>query len=69
MFDLVYSVFFMILLLEVGLFLFMNLPTPKGWKGKIVKFLNTNKSIKTIMKVHLGCCLLSAIFFMDCYKK
>jgi hypothetical protein len=69
MFELIYSGFFLVLLAEVVLFMFLNLPTPKGWKSKIIKFLNTNKSVKTVMKVHLGLCVISGLFFIDCMNK
>ncbi len=69
MFELVYTLFFFVLILEVIIFLFLNLPTPHGWKAVIIKFLNTNKHVKTLMKAHLGFCLLSAVFLYDCFKQ
>lgn len=68
MFELIYTGFFFLLVLEVILFLFLNLPTPKGWKGKIICFLNQNKSVKNIMRIHLGCCLIAGLFLVDCYQ-
>lgn len=68
MIEAIYIIFFWILVLEVLLFMFLNMPTPRGWKSKIIKFLINNKSIKTIMKLHLGCCFVAALFFYDCYR-
>lgn len=67
MIEAVYYVFFWILIFEVAVFCFLNLPTPRGWKGKIVNFLTTSKAMNMIMKIHLGCCFLAAIFYYDCH--
>lgn len=69
MFELVYTLFFFVLILEVVVFLFLNLPTPRGWKGVIIRFLNTNKHIRTLMRGHLGLCLIAAFFMYDCYRQ
>lgn len=69
MFELAYSFFFVVLLFEVVVFLFLNLPTPHGWKAVIIKFLNTNKHVKSVMRLHLGCCLLAGFFYYDCYRQ
>jgi hypothetical protein len=69
MFELIYTGFFFILVIEVLLFLFLNLPTPKGWKGRTINFLSQNQSVRTLLKIHLGCCVLSALFFVDCMNR
>lgn len=69
MFELAYTLFFFVLVLEVLLFLFLNLPTPYGWKAVIIRFLNTNPKVKTIMKAHLGFCLLAGLFYFDCNRQ
>ncbi len=65
MFDVIYSLFFVVLLAEVFVFLFLTLPTPKGWKGKVVNFLNTSSSVQYLRKAHLGFCLIAALFLWD----
>lgn len=65
MFELIYSIFFLVLIAEVVIFLFLTLPTPKGWKGKVVNFLNTNHSVQYLRKVHLGFCVIAALFLWD----
>lgn len=50
-------------------FLFLNIPTPKGWKGKIVKFLHSNEQVKAIIKAQMGICLLAALFLVDSYRQ
>lgn len=65
MFELIYSIFFLVLIVEVVVFLFLTLPTPKGWKGKVVNFLNTNHSVQYVRKVHLGFCVIAALFLWD----
>jgi hypothetical protein len=46
-------------------FLFLTLPTPRGWKGKVVNFLNTNQSVQKIRKLHLGFCVMAALFLWE----
>ena len=41
------------------------MPTPHGFKGKIVRFLTTNEFIWFVMKVHLAACFLAAFFYWD----
>ena len=65
MIELVYVIFFWFLLFEVALFLLLNMPTPHGIKGKIARFLTTNKTVWFLMKVHLAACILAAFFFFD----
>lgn len=67
MFDLIYSAFFFVLLAEGLIFMFLTLPTPRGWKGKVVSFLNTNQSVKSLKKIHLGFCILVFIFLLQSY--
>jgi hypothetical protein len=65
MFEIIYSIFLVVLVAEVLVFLFLTLPTPRGWKGKVVQFLSTNPSVQTLRKAHLGFCLIAAFFLWD----
>ena len=65
MIDAVYVVFFWILVVEVAIFCFINLPTPRGWKGKLINFLTSSTKMRTFMKIHFGLCLLAGLFFLD----
>lgn len=65
MIELVYYVFMWGLVVETVIFLFLNLPTPRGIKGKIVDFLATHRFVGYLMYLHLGCCILAAFFFFD----
>jgi hypothetical protein len=65
MFEIIYSIFLVVLIAEVLIFLFLTLPTPRGWKGKVVNFLNTNAAVQTLRKVHLAFCLIAAFFLWD----
>ena len=67
MIEAVYLIFFWILVVEVVVFCFLSI-TPVKWKGKVVKVLTTSSIVKTLMKAHLGCCLLAALFYYDCYS-
>ena len=68
MIEFIYPVFFWILVLEVAIFCFLNLPSPRGWKGAVVKFINTNVYAKKFLKVHFWLCLIACFFFYDCYQ-
>lgn len=65
MFELIYTIFFVVLIAEVLVFLFLTLPTPRGWKGTVVNFLNTNPSVQNIRRAHLGFCVIAALFLWD----
>jgi hypothetical protein len=68
MFEVAYSLFAIGLFIEVLVFLLLNLPTPKGWKGKIVKFLTSNKHMKIILKAQIALCLMACVFLADSYR-
>jgi hypothetical protein len=65
MLEFIYILFFWILVLEIVVFLFLNMPSPKGWKGPVIRFLTTNKTVKQLLKIHLGLCVVAAFFFWD----
>ena len=67
MIEFIYPIFFWILVAEVVLFCFLNLPSPKGWKGAVVKFINTNRQVQKFLKFHLWICSAALFFFYDCY--
>jgi hypothetical protein len=48
--------------------MFLNLPSPKGWKGAVVKYLTSSNAVKNLIKGHLIICSLAAIFFYDCMR-
>lgn len=66
MFEVAYTLFFFVFILEVAIFLFLNMPTPRGWKAVVIKFLNTNPKVKTILKAQIGFCVLAAFFLVNC---
>jgi hypothetical protein len=68
MFEVAYSLFTFILLFEVLVFLFLNLPTPRGWKAVIIRFIATNKIVKVVLKVQYCIAIVAAIFFIDCWR-
>ena len=68
MFDFIYTGFFLALVAEALLFAFLTLPTPRGWKGKVVNFLNTSKSVHALRKMHLMFCLIALIFLFQAYS-
>jgi len=69
MFEVAYTLFFFVLVLEVALFLFLNMPTPRGWKSVVVKFLNTNPTVKTILRAQVGFCVIAALFLVNCQSQ
>ena len=65
MINLAYLVFFYILLGEVVLFLLITLPTPAGFKSKIVRSFMGSNIRSSLMWVHLALCVLAGLFFLD----
>lgn len=65
MFEIIYTLFLFVLIIEVILFVFLNMPTPKGWKGKIAHFLHNNKTVQLMKKIHLAFCLIAVLFLLD----
>jgi hypothetical protein len=60
-----YIVFFWVLVIEAGIFLLLNAPTPRGFKGKLLNFLSNNKIITYVMYLHLGFCIIALFFYFD----
>jgi hypothetical protein len=65
MIEIVYVVFFWALIIETVLFIFLNIPSPTGVKGKIVNFLTTHRYVTFVMYLHLIFCILAAFFYLD----
>lgn len=65
MINLAYLVFFYILLAEVVLFLLLTLPTPPGFKSKLVRAFMGSGIRSSLMWVHLALCVLAGLFFLD----
>lgn len=63
--ELAYTFFFWALLGESFVFILLNMPAPKGVKGKVLKFLSTNKIVSILMYVHLLLSLIALFFFFD----
>jgi hypothetical protein len=65
MINLAYIVFFYILIVEVIIFLLLTLPTPPGFKSKLVKAFMGSQLRSSLMWVHLALCALAGLFFLD----
>ena len=68
MFDLIYLAFFLLMTVEIVLFLFLNLPFPKTWKSGIFEKFASSKVAKTAFKVQLILCILVLFFFVDLHR-
>ena len=68
MFDLIYLAFFLLMAAEILLFLFLNLPFPKTWKGGVFEQLAGSKAAKTAFKVQLVLCIMVLFFFVDLHR-
>ena len=62
MFEFIFGAFFILMVAEVALFLFLNLPFPKEWKSGIFKAVYRSKSLNTFLKIQLLLCVLSGLF-------
>lgn len=65
MFDLIYVAFFFLMVAEMVLFLFLNLPFPKAWKKGIFLSLADSSTARTLFRAQLALCLLVVIFYVD----
>lgn len=65
MFDFIYVTFFFLMLAEMVLFIFLNLPFPKTWKAGIIEGLAGSPTAKSLFKVQLVLCLLVLLFYVD----
>lgn len=65
MFEIIYVAFFGLMIAEVVLFLFLNLPIPKLWKSFIYKTVKDSQGIKTFLKVQILLCILAGLFYID----
>ena len=61
----IYVGFFWLLIAEFLVFLLLTIPSPRGFKGKFINFLSSNKLIGKLMFVHLLMCLLAIFFYLD----
>ena len=68
MIDAIYILFFWLLILEVFLFLLLALPFPDALRKRIVNFFTKTTVMTLILRLHLGACILAAVFFVDLYQ-
>ena len=66
--DIIYFIFFWILVVIVAFFLALTLPTPHGWKGKLTRFLTGSPKVKLIMQGLIVVCIIAGLFFVDCVR-
>jgi hypothetical protein len=69
MLEAVYFIFFWFLILQALIFLFLNLPSPRGVKGKLINFISNHKHIGYVVYVHVAFCLLAGFFMMDLHQE
>ena len=65
MFDLIYQAMFGLMLIEMVLFLFLNLPFPKTWKAGFFENLASSNFFKTAFKIQIVLCLIVVFLFLD----
>ena len=66
--DFMYAFLFIVLVIQIGLFTLLNVPTPHGWKGKITNFIANSPKLKTLIRVQMSICIIAAIFYYDSYR-
>lgn len=67
MIEFIYVVFFWLIVVQVAIFAFLNIPSPVGWRATLIRFINTNSYIRVFLRYHLWLCIISAFFFYDSY--
>lgn len=65
MINIVYVIFFYLLIAEVVLFLLLTLKTPDSFKSKIVKKLHGSDFKSSLIWMHLALSIFAALFFLD----
>ena len=65
MFDLVYQVMFGVMVIEMIIFLFLNLPFPKTWKHGFFDNLTTSSFFKNAFKIQVVLCLVVIFLYVD----
>ena len=68
MFDLIYQAMFGLMVIEMVLFLFLNLPFPKTWKAGFFENLATSNFFKSAFKIQLVLCLIVVFLFVDLHR-
>jgi hypothetical protein len=68
MFDIIYRGFFILMIVEIILFVFLNLPFPKTWKAGIFDKLATSSSVRMAFNVQLILCLMVLFFYVDLHR-
>jgi len=53
------------MVLEMLLFIFLNLPFPKAWKGGVLQKFAASDTGRAFVKVQLVLCLIVIIFYVD----
>lgn len=65
MIHLAYIILGYILLFESVLFLLLALPTPQGFKGRVVRAVLGSKLMSSLMWVHLALCIIAGMFYAE----
>ena len=68
MFDLIYLAFFFLMIAEMVLFVFLNLPFPKTWKSGVFQQIADSKAVHTVFKIQMVLCLMVLLFFVDLHR-
>lgn len=66
--ELLYVILVMAMLLEVFLFVLLNVPTPTGVKGKIAGFLSNTRKTQVFLLFHLVVCVIAGLLYVDCNR-
>lgn len=66
--ELLYILLIIAVLLEVFIFVLLNMPTPTGVKGRIAKFLENNRRSQVFLMFHLVVLLLAVVLWVDCNR-
>ena len=68
MIDAIYILFFWLLIFEVLVFLLLALPFPDSLRKIIVNLFTKTNVMTLLLRLHLGACILAALFFVDLYQ-
>jgi hypothetical protein len=66
--ELLYIILIVAILVEMIVFMLLNLPTPTGVKGKITRFIENNRRNQIFLFAHMIIFLMAVVLWFDCNR-
>lgn len=66
--DIVYYIFFWVLVVEILFYLLLVVPSPRGFKGALTRIVTTSPKFFYVVQGLVVLCAIAGLFFYDCLK-